>query len=296
MDKLFAAERSRSGSPYVSEKFAASVLKDAMATVAKKVRGFSMNRSVRDERDRAYTTLMTAKVVETGPNERVAILTSIGDSKAYIERADGRLDAVHIRDGGALDEWTDTGFRVVDRFSANPNKDTARRVIISQDEAFLIEQSAGLDSFRKKWEAFQESSGVEPSPERWDDLRKMHDFYFERGRKKSAEMMGEPKLPEIRTATARLNPGDKLRLFSDGIPDNLTKEEMEANIHRLTAAALERMNDPTSIRAKKDDATQVMLAVESAAVPLSLPEQSRLADERDQKKIDELRKKLELTG
>lgn len=291
MDRNLAAERTRIGSPYVSAEFATEALRQVANEAAAGVRRLGDRPAHELKLAPPLATLLLTKVIETGPGARVAVFCSVGDSKAYIERADGRLEPVNMPDDGALEQWVRAGFPII-----NPTTLEKRFVSISPDEAYLMEQSTGAESFQGKWTALMEETGADRSEDRLKDLLMMHRLYFGRERKKTDEALGRSKAPKIRSASVPLGPGDKIRLMSDGISDNLTLEEMQANVDRLMDAAGERMRDSNSIRAKPDDATQAVLAVEAAVVPVSLPEKIRRAKGRDQKKIDELRRKLKLTG
>jgi len=283
MDVALAAERSRIGSPYVSAEAVSDLLDAVVQSSVTSVKSFSDARSKGFATERAFATLLVAKVTEVRPGERVAVFKGIGDSKAFVERSDGWLEAVDMQDGGAMDQWVANGFPIT-----NPMTGEKRFAPLSKDEAFLIEQSSGLEQFRQKWNKIAIATDADSSDARWGDLKKAHDQYFGRSRNQINEALGKVANPKIHTAFVLLRPGDKIRLMSDGISDNLTLDEMHRNRHRLTEAAQERMAHKTSIRRKPDDATMAVLSVEAAAVPLSLPEQSRRANERDQEKIAEL--------
>ncbi len=291
MDIALAAERSRIGSPYVSAETISDLLDRAVRSSATNVKSFSDGRSGGFAKERSFATLLVAKVAEVRPGERVAVFKGIGDSKAFVERAGGRIEAVDLQDGGAMDQWVAKGYPI-----SNTVTGEKRFAPLSQDEAYLIEQSSGLEQFRQEWNLLAKEMNADSSDARWSDMRKAHDQYFGRSRNQIDEALGKDSDPKIHTAIVSLGAGDKIHLVSDGISDNLTLAEMQANIHRLTDAARDRMGDKESIRRKKDDATQATLSVEASAAPASLPEQSRRASERDQEKINDLRAKLGLTG
>lgn len=291
MDRVLAAERARFGSPYVSAEAATAALRQVAEAADTGIRRLDDRPAGEVKLGRPTATLLLARVVETGPDARLAVFCSVGDSKAYVERADGRLEPVNMPDDGALERWVRDGFSVV-----NPKTLEKRVVPISSDEAYLIEQSTGTESFQRTWLDHAERTGADRGPERLADVLTLHRLYFGRERKKTDQALGKGSVPKIRSASVPLGPGDKIRLMSDGIPDNLTLEEMQQNAGRLVEAAGERMRDTESVRRKPDDATQVILEVEAAPVPVILPERIRRAKGRDQKKIDELRKKLGLTG
>lgn len=75
----------------------------------------------------------------------------------------------------------------------------------------------------------------------------------------------------VNTDTQPLQPGDRVLLVTDGISDNLTRDEIGqcATTRELIQKALERSRDEEHLRAKPDDMTAIILDVPS--LPLVLP-------------------------
>ncbi len=289
LDKMLARERQRIGSSYVSAENVSAVLDEAVRGIVKKVRGVSdkIAAAGRGDQDRCFATLMLAKIIETGPGEWAAVVKGIGDSKAVIRRADGRIEQVQIKDDGIMEIWKREGFpernRVTGEMSYLP---------LSGDEAFLIEQSNGIDDFQNKLDAFNRAQGVSMIEADQKRLTKIFRQY-KRDRNQVTRMLGmKGENPDAHSTIVNLRAGDRLYLLSDGITDNLTLEEMQQAADRTrdgnvsaewVRSSQERMADGTD-RSKKDDATVVELGLPQSAI--------QIAKENDQEQIDAIRMKL----
>lgn len=294
IDAMLKRERERIGSMYVSAENVSAVLDEAVRVIAKKVRKVSDQYAAagRKNEDRCYATLMLAKIVETGPGEWSAVVKGIGDSKALIRRADGKIEQVQITDDSALELWKKDGFSYRDRVSG---KETI--LPLSEDEADIIEQANGSDDIRNLWQVIVDAGGVSNTSEDWRRVSHIHSMYKKK-RNVVSRMLGMPgENPSAHTAIVKMNAGDRLYLLSDGVTDNLTFREMQQIANKVgdgnetegwVRASQDRMMDKTE-RSKKDDATIVEFGI-----PKRLTHEDRVlnAKANDEEKMGRIRNKL----
>lgn len=182
------------------------------------------------------TTACFAKLW-TGPNgETRAIIANNGDSRAYVLRANGKLDSITVDHGQVLQMWPE-----------EENRDKARSI---QERLGNVATEADFEQL-SDWEkiVYRSRNGI-------------------------TQAAGvEVSLVDV--CDTIIHPGDKILLSSDGIHDNLTHKEIAAilasagnaneAVKKLTQASLTRSRDTEHIRAKADDMTAVVIEFGKAA-------------------------------
>ncbi|MFA6132305.1 MAG: protein phosphatase 2C domain-containing protein [Patescibacteria group bacterium] len=240
----------------------------------------------------ASATLMIARMLET-PSGCQAIIKSVGDSQAFIQRADGTIERVKMEDDGMLDLWV-------------------KKDIIDLEAAELISEATGGADFaaellRKNFgtdhqilEAFRIAvvNNGEEIEKAIPDLKKtkknsLEDrrllrlvqtvrafkLYFDgHFRSKVTQMVGMSKEDltfrkdfAVHTAfVPNLRKGDRIILVSDGVSDNLPTrkigkamkgDNLQAQLENLRDTALDASRDPYNMRRKSDDITAVAIEV-----------------------------------
>lgn len=167
-----------------------------------------------------------------------------------------------------------------------------RRGELSEDEAYMISESASSAEFVRTFLEDQAEQGIihpdavigqwdllpEPVRKKAEALLKFFNRYYAGAKQERSvvtQYVGGSRGSElnVHTATVKLNPGDKLFLATDGI-DALKRAQVREALGRgatldqqsraLVAAAKrenERVNDRDFVRAKPDDITVVGLEV-----------------------------------
>lgn len=198
------------------------------------------------------TTASIVKLLERPDGGADMVYGHTGDSRIYVLRKDGKIEQI-TKDQGALEQAIKSG-------------------IITQEEADFIDQATSREEIMKKF-----------GPERGAAIS----FLYKDLRRGVTGALGISE-SKFQTGVVRLEPGERVFITSDGIHDNLTKEEIEKIIAQksgseatkaLIEAAKKRYKEGV-LRSKADDKTAVCLEVpeiveaeEVEEIPTLTPEQ-----------------------
>lgn len=215
----------------------------------------------------AGTTASIVKMIERPDGGADLVFGHTGDSRIYVLKKNKELKRL-TKDQGALEEAVQNGY-------------------ITQEEANFIDQATSKEEIIKKL-----------GPERGSTLA----FLYKDLRRSVKSAIGLAGT-EFQTGIEHLEPGDLAIVTSDGIHDNLTDKEIQAEIvkggtpkeisARLVEAAKKRVAGKV-LRSKEDDKTVLIMEtpeiVEAAEVieePSLSPEQA-VKIENDSKKLREM--------
>jgi protein phosphatase len=216
-----------------------------------------------------------------------------GDILKMVERPDGGVDLVfgHTGDGRIyVLKKKDGELKQITKDQGGP-EELVKAGILTPEEAEIVDQATSKEEILQKL-------GPDKGPlinKIYKDLR--------RGVKKAFGLSES----DFQTGVEHLEPGDLAIMTSDGIHDNLTKEEIKQEIMkggtpeeisaRLVKAAKKRVSEKT-LRSKADDETAVVVevpktveAAEAVEEPTVTPEQATKM-ESDLKKLREMVKYL----
>lgn len=186
--------------------------------------------------DRMLTTAVVAKILAQPDGRYRAVVANVGDSTAYIRRANGKLEQVSVTD---------------DILSS-----------LKQEDVKAIGSSETLEGFRSRIANARVAS----------DLHSEHEKIFFNCRNQIVAALGQ-EIPVTRemvhVSVVDLEPGDELLLLSDGVTDNLTESEM-AQSKDLVGDSIARSKEPKpenpgpgdNIRSKNDDITAIRVKLE----------------------------------
>lgn len=174
--------------------------------------------------DQATTLAAAVLIKQDNPDAYALIYVHVGDSRIYLLRANESIKRL-TNDDSILTELV------------NNNE-------IEEEEALYIDQATDTNELSElEYICFQQRNGI-------------------------TQALGDAQLPKVHSGQAQLQPGDRLLLCTDGIHDNLTDVEIETVIRdskRTTAAkklveqALQRSQEETSLRAKSDDMSAIVV-------------------------------------
>lgn len=186
-------------------------------------------------------TLMIARVFETAAGKK-ALVRSVGDSAAFVRRANGKVARVEIEEDSSLQKWVKDGE-------------------ISQEDADRISQAKNCASFSGTARIYCTMYfGKNPAVR----------YRYSSG---VTQMAGKMPVRELNVHAASVDVGEQDELFftSDGVHDNLTNDEIaevmggpepfEERAKRLVRASVDRSRETKeeNFRPKPDDITIVAL-------------------------------------
>jgi hypothetical protein len=238
----------------------------------------------------AATTLTTAKVFETAPGERYAVVKSIGDSYPMVRRSNGTVEMIDIEEDSVAREWVKKGE-------------------VTEDELFLVSESGSLEELEQMVVSYVTERKLEWNADRLGFLKKKFNEYFspskvnrstKQARSEVTQFVGKQRADKlvIHSAVVKLEPGDQLYLATDGI-DPLRRRNIqeilkqEGSVAEKTKALVEAAtaaNTTEAIRAKPDDITVVGMQIPLNASDAQHAEQEiRLAEAARAQQEDLLR-------
>jgi serine/threonine protein phosphatase PrpC len=229
----------------------------------------------------AMATLTLAKFLPEANGSYSAVVMSVGDSPAFLCRADGRVERVGLPEDDILNakiaegELTEEEAKMISE--TNSIEDFGDKLIAG---GFSTPEVRGI--LRMKLSELQQAIRIlEEEPNRPRDREellylakfiKFFRIYFERGRSVITQAVGLPE-DQIKVHSVflfGLKPGDRLVIASDGI-EGLTEKEILETLGRekdfqkqlegLRQAAAARSADKNHLRAKPDDITVVGMEV-----------------------------------
>ncbi|MFA6132306.1 MAG: protein phosphatase 2C domain-containing protein [Patescibacteria group bacterium] len=239
----------------------------------------------------AMATLILAKLIEVN-GRYSAVVKGLGDSRAYIKRANGQLEKVELFEDGYLNLLVE-----MQRFSPEVANLISEATDVNSFSAELLARNFGsVEQITKFF-----GMGLWDLDANSDDLRKENLLLFQivtafkryfSNEKRGAvtqSVGADRKQMEggefvIHTAiVANLRPGDRLFLVSDGVSDNLNTEQIDAaavgtdfqdQLENLRDTALARSRDQNHMRHKADDITSIGIEVPEAAIVETTPAKS----------------------
>ncbi len=267
-------ERYRADLVALKEKMAANTWPSPKEKRAMDNQFSALTRAIANE---GATTFVLAQTLRT-PEGWKAIVKSVGDSAGYTLKKDGRLMSIPIPDDGALMRLTESGelspteAEWISQASSDRGFiDTLKThgALSDAESAFLMNElgSEGRQLAQNTIATFH--STFPENTKAAQLLGAFRDYYRGQGRGSrkvlSQAIGGSVSAEDIRVHTTYVNleEGDTLLLASDGLDDNLTLEEIEAELagegdlqtklERLKQKAIERSKDKGHLRAKPDD-------------------------------------------
>jgi serine/threonine protein phosphatase PrpC len=214
--------------PAEAKKRISQILKDAHQRIREEQS--RLVKAGKPELAQMATTASVVKVLEQPDGKRVAVIGNVGDSRVYRLR-NGKLEQVTLDD------------------NIMHNGETMKKLM------------GGKLTGPEKWE-LQEKFGNADS---WDQLTDEEQEVFDR-RNIVTQSLGSQHDITPRMYQIDLQPGDQLVLMSDGPGDNLTTDEMQADLNESVAQGRDaaqslaelgrkRSHKGGHMRAKQDDMT-----------------------------------------
>lgn len=238
------------------------ILDVATREVASRVRMVVEQYKKEGKTERPQCTFIVAKAYERGEGQYEAAVARVGNSRAYVWRADGRVERVHfpVAEGAGRPPRHE----LIDAFLQSKELD--------QREVELLDQATSVDQLIERWNAYLAQTGKKRDEE---SMRlKYRNVYKNISSASGLQVMGmaAPKDLHVQTAVIKdLRPGDRVVLVSDGISDGVPEMDMreilqgatsaEEGARRLKDEAVRAMRSGDSDRAKDDDATVQILEI-----------------------------------
>lgn len=289
LDELIDQKCQATGLSYLTVEQASQVMDEHFSLIANYVYEVTTERATSEVLG-AATTLTTAKVFETAPGERYAVVKSIGDSYPMVRRANGVVEMIDIDEDSVVREWVKKGE-------------------VSEDELFLISESGSLDELEQMYTTYMSEQELEVDADRLNALKEKFNSYFspstfnkstKQARSEVTQFVGKHRADRltIHSAIVKLEPGDQLYLSTDGIDplrrrtiqEVLSQEGSVADKSKALVEAATSANTTEAIRAKPDDITVVGMEVPlDAGDAQRVRQEIRLAEAARIQKEDVLR-------
>ncbi|NBS41636.1 hypothetical protein EBS80_03165, partial [bacterium] len=210
--------------------------------------------------ERPHTTFIMAKLYEREPGAYEASVVRVGNSRAYVLRADGNVERAQFAPPEATGKVRK--HELIETFLQKKRLDAR--------EVELLDQATSLEQLMERWNAYHADTGM-PGDETFIAAAYKQTYKGMLG-PSGLQVMGSIPSGELhvgRTVIKGLRPGDRVVLVSDGISDAIPEMDMsellqgattpEEVARRLKDEAVRVMRTGEMDRAKEDDATvQVM--------------------------------------
>lgn len=232
--------------------------------------------------ERPQTTFIVAKAYERAPGEFEAAVARVGNSRAYVWRADGTFERV--------------AFPVPEGTGKLPKHELIETHLqqkrLDARELELLDQATSLEQLLERWNAYRADIRRPGDPQQIAELYRQ--TYRGQSGTSGLQVMGIIPSRELHVATAvvkNLRPGDRILLESDGVSDAVPEMDQaeilegatsaEEGARRLKDEAVRAMRSRESERAKEDDATVQMLEIAGAParkISTRLPRRGRAGE------------------